>query len=333
MRGSPLKRGPEDMPLPSIETTSSNITTPHKDELHSAHENFVRSQDFHPRRVVEPRLQTPATGEVIVINDDTPPVKRRRMVYEDDSRSFRPVPSRDHGPYVSAPHSASHLIPASSAQSENFLSRRPAASSYSAQGLVRREPQFYTDPVTAERLPVYDAPAPVYLTQRSEYAGRMEVEPIASRRIEDRTEQPRYSQLPRDGMVVGATQPPVSVRNRVEGFQDTGRDQTRQVQSYNYGARAVNPSSPEYPVSQQSRSYYGVPTSDGPDRDFIHSFSQSRLDGPSSQAKDGFTVISERPSQNDLVHGHEPRYGENSSRSVMPEIALQAGSQYVERSM
>jgi hypothetical protein len=334
VRGSPLKRGPEDMPLPSIESTSSNTTTPRTDERHSAHETFNHSQDVHPRRVVEPRLQTPAAREVIVINDDTPPIKRRRMVYEDDSASFRPVPSRDHGPYISAPHSASHLISAPSAPSEDFIVQRPAASSYSAQGLVRREPEFYTDPVTAERLPVYDAPAPVYLAQRSENTRRMEVERIPVRNVEDRTERAAYSQEYRDNMIVASARNPTSLRNR-EGFQEVDRDYVRQVQSYHNGARAVKPLSPEYPVSQQSRSYYGFPDSNGPDREFIHSFSQSRLDGPTSQARDGFTVISERSRQNVLEHGNESRYEDYSNRSDIPEMVPRARSppRYIGSSM
>ncbi|KUJ18104.1 uncharacterized protein LY89DRAFT_614606 [Mollisia scopiformis] len=326
VRGSPLKRGPEDMPLPSIETASSDIPTPHKE-----------SQDFYPRRAVEQRLQSPAARQVIVINDDSPPVKRRRMVYEDDSGSFRPVPSRDHGLHVSAPHSASHLISAPSDQSEDFLVRRPAASSYSTQGLVRREPEFYTDPVTAERLPIYDAPAPVYMGSRPEYTRRMEADPIPGRRVEDRSERPTGSQAYRDNIVDGPfTRIPTSMRSGGEGFQEAERDHSRQVQSgYNYGAQAVRPMSPEYRVSQQSRSLNQAHGSNVPDQNFIHSFSQSRLDGQSSQARDGFTIISERPYQNGVDHGNHTRYEQNSARSVMPGTAPRVLSpvRYIERPM
>lgn len=111
-------------------------------------------------------------------------------------------------------------------------------------------------------------------------------------------------------------------------------DQVRHVQPHNYGARAVKPLSPEYPVSQQPRSRHGFPASIDPDRDFIHSFSQSRLDGPSSQSRDGFTVLSETSRHNGLDRGNKYQYGEQPSRPVIPETALRARSpQYVERSM
>lgn len=341
MRGSPLKRGPEDMPLPSIETASSDIATPRKDERRSAHEEFSHSQEFYPRRVVDQRLQSPAARQVIVINDDSPPVKRRRMVYADDSGSFRPAPSRDYGLHVSAPHSASHLILTPSAQSDDFLVRRPAASSYSAPGLMRRPPEFYTDPVTAERLPIYDASAPAYMASRPEYTRRVEAEPSSGLRVEDRSERPTGYSLPNRDNIVDGTFARNSIRigngSGVERYQEEERDNVRQIQTgYNHGARAVRPMSPKYSVSQPFRSQYGAHSSNGPDQDFIHSFSQSRLDGTSSQARDGFTVNSERPYHQNIVDdGNHPRYQAGPARSVMSGVAPRARSpiRYLARPM
>lgn len=333
VRGSPLKRGPEDMPLPSIETASSDIATPHKDERPSAHKTFSHSQDFYPRRVIDQRLQSPAARSVIVINDDTPPIKRRRVVYEDDSGSFRPIQSRDYV-RVSAAHSDSHLISAPSTQSEDFLVRRPAASSYSAQGLMR-EPEYYTDPVTGERLPIYNAPESRPFASQPEYTRRVDVEPAYGRKVEDRSERPlEYPQPARDYNVDGPITRNLTSMNGHEGFQVVERD-TRQAQpGYDHAARTLR--SPEYPVSQQiSRSYHGVPVSNGPDQDFIHSFSQSRLDGPSSQARGGFNVVSEGSYQNGVYHGNLQPHGNYPARSVAPSTTARARSptRYAERPM
>ncbi|CZR53287.1 uncharacterized protein PAC_03165 [Phialocephala subalpina] len=336
VRGSPLKRGPEDMPLPSIETASSDIATPHKDERLSAHENSSHSQDFYPRRVMEQRLQSPAARSVIVINDDTPPIKRRRVVYEDDFGSSRPVQSRDHV-YVSAPHSDSHLISAPSAQSEDFLVRRPAASSYSAQGLMRREPEYYTDPVTGERLPIYDAPESSHFASQSEHTRRVDAEPAYGRKGEDRSERPtEYPQPVRDYNVFGPSTRNLTNMNGHEGFQKVERDIRQAQPGYNHGVCPMGPSSPQYPVSQHiSRSRHGVPVSNGPDQDFIHSFSQSRLDGPSSQARGGFNVVSEGSYQNGVDYGNFQPYGNYPARSVAPPTIARARSptRYVERPM
>ena len=115
-------------------------------------------QEAYPERDVEPSMHSPSQRQFIVINDDSPLLKRRREVYEDDAGRFRPRIPRDQDIYSIASRADSYSIPASSVESRDFLVRRDRLPSQSAQAFLRDVQPSMTNPVDEERLPIYDAP-------------------------------------------------------------------------------------------------------------------------------------------------------------------------------
>ena len=176
VRGSPASHGLQDMLVPSIETASSDAVIDLSRPVlrREGHGGYDYLQESYPRRV-ERRRQSPEPHQVIFIDDDSPQIKRRRVVHEDDSGHFRPLPSRDQDFYTAAPYGDSYLLPASSVQPRDFLVRRERLPSQSAQGLFRDVQPPLTGPAVGERIPVYDLPPDSSLSAASSHVRRTEV--------------------------------------------------------------------------------------------------------------------------------------------------------------
>lgn len=300
VRGSPVGQTPEDTPLPSIEPSSTfALSRPHVSG--NLHGGFSHTQDNFPRRVVEQRLQSPPQRQVIVI-DDSPQVKRRRVVCEDDVGHFRADPVLSHGQnfHVAAPARPSHFISNSSVESGNFSSRM--IESQGTQGLSRPRQRVYIDPVTSEELPVFDEPSmgnfaprqpaparPLETGYTQEIRRDMVQAPSAYAYHGQRTEvQPAYPQP------VYADARPL----RVEAV----RADERRVDD----RRAV-------PVQYHDMQQNVMRT----DRDLAHSLSQSRLDGPVPSSNNDFIILHERaPQQSVAGRSNHVQYHENRSRPV-----------------
>ena len=169
MRGSPQRHGLQDMLVPSIEMPSSNSMNPPSNviERRDTHGRFNPSQELHPRMAFDDRRLSPPRRQVIVIDDDSPHVERRRLVREDDSGHFRPLPSRDYIVHAASPLADSHYM-RPSVQPSEFPIRRPAIPSESSQGLSSYH--------SAGRIPIYDAPEPGSLARPLEHFRRDAVE-------------------------------------------------------------------------------------------------------------------------------------------------------------
>jgi hypothetical protein len=152
VRASPTNQGLQDLLVPSIETASS-------DAVDSAQRGVYRGyQEMYPQRVAERQMLSQPHRQVIVIDDSPPvPVKRRRVVYEDEVGRFRPVPSRDQDSSYSVPGPGSYVLPAS-VQRSAFPVRREGLPSQSAQGLSRDVPPSMRSLATGERIPIYGVP-------------------------------------------------------------------------------------------------------------------------------------------------------------------------------
>ncbi|KAF4634974.1 hypothetical protein G7Y89_g3124 [Cudoniella acicularis] len=333
VRASPQRHGLQDMLVPSIETASSDVIGPsvRLDEWRNINDSFNYRQESYPRPVVESRRPSPPRRQVIVLDDDDgPQLKRRRVVVEDDSGRFRPLPSRDYNVHAPVEAVDSHLLPPSSVQPRDFLNRRPAVLSESSQGMFRdtRSSHF----ASTERIPIYDAPEPGYLARPPERFRRADLDAsqldastiirIASPAPHDQRSEPVFYRPLHEG--VNGSQ---SMRN---SENDRG---FRQMEPDYRGAHAQRPPSPSFPVpSRVSRSYDLGPGRAVIDQAFIHNFSQSRLDGPIPQSRDGYSVVQER-SQNfggpsNLSHG----YQDHSARSyATPPARARSPAAYVER--
>jgi len=315
--------------MPSIETSSSDVVSPRFDERRNAQGGFSHLQDSYPRRMAEHRMQSPASRSMAVINDDGPPVKRRRMIHEDDSGRFRPLPPRDHSIYVAS--SDSHLTPTSSTHSGDFLTRRTGVSSSQlTQGLYRGNQPTFIDPDTSERLPVYDAPESGYFSTHPSLLRRADEGALHVQQDENFSMRPMgIAQVPRDNASESLhARRHVIMPNRSEDLrmvERDGRDQKVEP-DYHGGTHIPKPLSSEFLVSSNISRPYATSSSTGmPDQDFVHSFSQSRLDPPLSRSRNGFTVLSERQ-QNFVSEGSLQSHENFSARSHATASSTRARS-------
>lgn len=256
----PASRGLQDMLVPSIETGSSDA-------------------------LIEP------SREVIMINDDSPRPKRRRVVH-DELGHFRPLPYYDQVVYSAAPHSESHLIPVSSAQPVNFSAQSPRNPTLPNQGLSRNtQPTFTT--LSGGRIPMYDAPMePAYLptasSRRPEFGAGFGRQQEVSRRpmsshvsLPDRGQESSYIRRPlaEDATMVD--------RGQVFRLQESAIDPRNQTQ---------RPISPCFPVSTRTSRHYEMGHAPAyADHASMRNSPQSRLEISLSKPRDSSNTMSDRP--------------------------------------
>jgi hypothetical protein len=329
VRRSPTRL--EDCLVPSIETASSEVSSPFKDRRYAAHERLDPSQNSYPRRVIDHRMQSPAPRQVIVINDDSPQIKRRRVVIENDPGRFRLLPPQDHSLNIPTQHYESHLTSASSAYSGDLLVQRSRVSSQATQGMSRDSQPMYTDPATAERLPIYDAPKPDYFLVHPENFRRV----ASGQRSHQREDLYGMSQM-------GTAQPARDIAIENPQYQrpvNEYRGQEMRITERDRGVRQAEPQYvqrpvlPKFPESQKFSRYDMGPGSEVADQDFIQSFSQSRLDGPLSRTRDGFTALPENSHQNFVSQSNVPlRYMDsNRSFATIPSSRARSPVRYLDR--
>lgn len=345
VRGSPITHGLQDMLVPSIETASSDavIDSPHPDRRHEVYE---APQESYPRRVVERvverRRQSPAPHQVIVINDDSPQLKRRRVVYEDGLGHFRPLPPRDRDAYSTAPRADSYLLPASSVQ-RDFLVRheRPPQSS---QGLFRDGQPSLAGPVVGERIPIYDTPLDSnYFAPTSDRYKRLEAGYVPIQR--DGPPIKRYADSPQPYLDAGDrpyTRRPVNGNVRVVENDGASPAQpefsSRIFENAGESSYARRPVSGDMRTVENDRVNQAQPeiSSRVPQRDgyqvLLDNLSQSRLDPtPLPRARDGFAA----PSYSTTQVNTESRY-ENQPSEVFTKLRPEEARspvRYVERPM
>ena len=328
VRGSPKRHGLQDMLVPSIETASSDVvtTSPRLNERHGVHGRFDHPQDSYQPQMVDRRMQSPPRRQVIVI-DDSPQPKRRRVVREDDSSHLRPIPSRDHNFYTTAPHAESHIIPASSIQPRDFFVRRSRLPSQSTQGMFR-------DTQPAERIPIYDAPESGFFTAHPDHL-RANSDFGSGGHREDRhiARQLRPSK-PLESASENVYRRPVDTNhNMMMGEPDRN---IRQVDpDFRPGNNAQRSPSPSFHVSERiSRSYEMGPAPEVADQAFLHRFSQSRLELPLPEARDGFIILPERPHQSFVSRGIVPQRHEdkpNRAFQTVHPVRARSPARYIER--
>jgi hypothetical protein len=283
------------MLVPSIEMASSDavVDPSHPDRQH---EFYRGRQEAYSERVVERSMHSPPQRQIIFINDDSPPLKRRREVYEDDAGRFRPRLPRDQDLYSTAPRADSYLLPASSVESRDFLIRRERLPSQSAQAFFRDVQPSTTDPVDEERLPIYDAPpdSAYFTLPYDRYRRRPEV---------------GYEPMPREGpsfkRQVESPEPYLEnrsgssyARRPVNGaMRVVEHDRANQPHTEFSSRDTVQiPLPPAFPVSSRvSRSYEM-----GREPAFLTNFSQSRLEEPLPRARDGFNGLFASSHQNSI---------------------------------
>ncbi len=329
MRGSPTKHDLQAMLVPSIETASSDVTAPRLDERHGVHNSWENMS-----RVIEHQRQSPPPRQVIVINDDSPQIKRRRLVHEDDSGRFRPLSSRDQSYMPVQPDFS--LISASSVPKGNFLARPPRVPSHPAQGLFKDNQLSSTAPGVTDRLPVYDAPRSGFFGTHPSHLGRPDVGYSGGYEGESHVIRQLGSPKPRENVSEGVYhRRPVHDDER-ENMRIVEHTRGFRPPEYAHRDQFQRPSSPNFPVSSSIfRSYDTGPGSVVADQDFIHSFSQSRLDGPSLHTRDRFTVAPERSLQHFVSHSDAPQREDHSTRTfaAIPVSRARSPVRYMERPM
>lgn len=328
VKASPTNNVLQDLLVPSIETASSDalLNSPRPGERH---EVYGGQQLSYLRLGVERRRQSPAPRQVIVINDDSPPVKRRRVVYEDGAGHFRPVTSRDQDLYSTAPRTESHL---SSVQPRDFFVHRERLPHHPSDGSSRMVQPPLTGAVSEERLPFFNPPLDSgHTTSLSD----------RYRRVED-----GHNSIRQDGLPMKSQLDPSQsyLGNRGEGsfahrpangdMRVIEHDRIRQVQA-DFSSR--NPvqrtSSPAFAVSRNSRPHDLSPEPVDYQA-FVDNFSQSRLDPPLLRARDDYTVVSERSHHNFVARDiNSERYEDRPADSFITLRSAEARSpvRYVER--
>lgn len=282
VRRSPTKHGLEDMLIPSIETASTSDITRVPPQLNgpsNAYNGPDCIQRSYPPEAIERRRLVPEPRSVIVI-DESPPNKRRRGVHEDDYGRFRPIVATEQHQL----RRDSQLIPASSI---------PAR-----QGLFIGMRSSSTDPTGGSRMiPVYDIPdSPEHMRRPQALLGSEQRDSYQVRRTIGSPDRFRDN---RDD---------VFQARRLDDMRLVDRERILRHGEVDNGLRdySSKPASPRpcFPVSNRiSRSHDMA--SPLVDPGLIHTFSQSRLDPPLSQTRNGLNSLSERFHQNVVRQGHD----------------------------
>lgn len=313
VRRNPMKPGLQDFLVASIETASSDVSSLRKAECNG----FGVHDAFNHPRVVDPRTQTPLPRQVIVLDDDSPKVKRRRLVREDDAGHFRPIPSRDHLAYPPASYSDSLMFKPSSsihsgARNPSPPIRHTKTAVQTTQGMSRVNQSFFTDPGTGERLPIYDAQDFSRVQSRPSYLGaRRDGLPAPPRDVV------RMGQVGYNIHDDQYRQKPADMHDISEPLNSSVRASVRQFGLDHSLDQMMASSSGNSTSYRPSRLNVSGPSSDGPDQAFIHRFSQSNLNGFNSNGGDSFDIPPARYQQSPVSVGQSnfPYHQESSTRS------------------
>jgi hypothetical protein len=269
----------------------------------------------------------------MVINDDSPQIKRRRVVIEDDPGRFRPLPPQDHSLSIPTQHNDSRLRSASSAHSGDFLVQRSRVLSQATQGMSWDSQPMYTEHATAERLPIYDAPKSDYFPVHPENFRRV----ASGQRSGQREDfygmwQMGTSQPTRDIAIENTHHQRPVIEYRGEEIKVAERDRGVRQTEPQYVLRPV---SPKFPESQKISRYDMGPGSEVADQDFIQTFSQSRLDGPLLRTRDSLIALPENSHQHFVSQSNIPLRHMDSNRSfaTIPSSRARSPVQYSDRPM
>jgi len=279
----------QDMLVPSVETGSSDAlaASPHP---MMRRDNF--EQDSRSRLMVEDRRHSPsAARDVIIVEDDSPHYKRRR-VQEDDSGHFRPLPFQGQRLYIAASSADSHLIPLSSVGNRNSLvpqSRMPSQSrlpSHLNPGVYRERPAESAEHSMEYRSPIYHAPSEsVYFTPGSSNIRRADIrsgdnrEAFYSMRYMSPPQPPRNTMGPDNIRAINDVRIEREVIPRQIDLDYSQRDgHTKQL--------------PLPRFLTEDRAFRSrEPGSDVADQTFIQKFSQSRIDHSLSRTTEEFRPV------------------------------------------
>lgn len=293
--GSPVKHGLQDLLVPSIETGPTNFPSPSHVVERSGFRT-EREMDVYPRRANEHGRISPVGRQVIVLDDDSPQAKRRRVVFEDSGHPGAAASlSR---PYMQPERFESPRLRAS-AQPGEFLASHSRATPQLAQGLFQSTPGQWQRPVGAGQLPVYDAPESGFFATHPRQLGMQEVEYRAPSNYggEPRVERQNGTAMPRRD----------NSDNGNRSLNEPHRAFMAVAEPYPGGYQAPD-YRPNGTVGQRSPNFPAV------DQAFVHSFSQSRLGNVSG---DGFDAPYERAAPPSFSNQAIPqqRYEDSSLRS------------------
>ncbi|KAI1008161.1 hypothetical protein K3495_g54 [Podosphaera aphanis] len=162
----------QDMLVNSIETAPQGaLSRPETRSFVSDRLNYA--QDSNVLRTRGIAHQTPAHQQVIIIDDDSPEVKRRRMTYEDDFGHCRPLSPRNHDVASTCQQQFDHPSNSvSTGQSREYRVRPLRTYSQYAQETSRNVSPTNIDPATTGRGPVYDAQHARFLSPLPKIPGR-----------------------------------------------------------------------------------------------------------------------------------------------------------------
>ncbi|PBP20427.1 hypothetical protein BUE80_DR008838 [Diplocarpon rosae] len=315
VRWSPVKRGLQDLLVPSIETVPSDVSSTGRDEWHGP----VVRDGLNPSRVISHRTQSPAPRQVIVIDDDSPQVKRRRLVRENDSGHFRPFSARENSTFAPPSHSDSMTLKSSPSVRNGFydpnaMVRHPRLESTQGMSLSNTQ-SFYTDPTTGERLPIYDAPEESRFETHPGYPGRSDGGPVpVERESHLAMRQVAHSQTFYDDIYRRRL---LNTHNssKLPELGDGGvRQPAFECASQNQKKSIFQGLSVSH---EPSRSYDSAPALGGPDHAFIQKFSNSTIDGSLRPSKDGFNTAPARAPHSNICRENLPHM-ESSVRSSTP---------------
>jgi hypothetical protein len=334
--GSSHRHGFQDLLVPSIESTPSDVTRPlmPTEERYARPEAFGHRQDSYPRQVIESRRPSPPQRQFIVIDDDSLQNKRRRVVHEEDSGRFRPLPSHE---YSATSLADSHLPSPSSLPLRHSSPGTRISHNRPSPGMSGAPASSYIT-ASGRSIPIYDVPDPSYIGRPPENFRRAEVYDPAQRNGGTVVRHLTSAYPVNSPSEVSHHRP--RHESRPENFysprpvEDTHR--SRQVDS-DYRQPLRRSQSPSFPVQTRvSRSYDAGAGRDVMDQAFIHNFSQSRING-SVHAGEGSNIMpSSRPVRSAIdVPGSRHDYEEQERRPFPMPVSTRARSPpgYTERPM
>ncbi|RFU26043.1 hypothetical protein B7463_g10293, partial [Scytalidium lignicola] len=313
-RPSP-RHGLQDMLVPSIESpaiSSAPALPPRRAD--SPKEPYIRYE--HPvmpprRQVFQTRRESPSP-QVIVISDDSPKVKRQRLLYEDDTGHFKPVQNFNSNSSFIGVH---HEVPSKSSMSlMETQAQRQAFPPSSNQGLFHDSQTS----MSTSFVPMQDS--------RYHHSGSG-VMPRHLDQIDGAEHNfglsPKGEAPPRRGQsyqrVISNDHEHLyspSTDNANLRVIERGEMPRRGQFDFQLSEHTARPISPAFPVSSRVSRSHEMRT--GPavaDQTFIHRFSQSRLGSTVPEAReDSFIVLPQKSHRNFVQHVDPRSYVEQSTR-------------------
>lgn len=281
VRGHLGTRGLQDLLVPSIEPTSSEDMAS-SSRMHERH--MAKYRHSQPPTVIENSRTSPNRRPVIVVEDNSPQFKRRRVVRERESGHCMPVPVNDQVRRRAVVYDESLATSSSFALGDDFEFRPSNVPPEVSQGL-------YGDSQPRDRIPAYSQSFSGGYAQLPEQMRRTDLSlgPVQEENHHN------FRRLAISPQINGSVEP---VYYRTVRIVESADSRGRREADFKYRSGNLV----QRPVTGTSTFSAGISSQrdSGPaiaDQPFIYRFSESKSEPSLQQTRESFILLPERSGQ------------------------------------